>query len=156
LKECNDPELWFVSVVMKKHVPYTAGLIILALFGAQCGKSSGDGQVSIQKKWTLVSDSTYSSIGIVSHQDGRAGTLTDYWDFRKDGQVYMKEGTSLDTMSYTLNTPATITITDFIWAFGLQSAVCTIKDLTAHGVVIRSKETIPPGWPVIRVLHLRR
>jgi len=141
---------------MQKHVPYAAGLIILALFGARCGKSSGDGQISIQKMWTLVSDSTYSSIGIAAQRFGRAGTPTDYWDFRGDGHVYTKEGTILDTMSYTLNTPTTITISDFIWAFGLKSAVCTIKNLTAHEVVIRSNETIPPGWPVTRVLHLRR
>ncbi|MDO6433114.1 hypothetical protein Q4E93_21070 [Flavitalea sp. BT771] len=135
---------------------YIFSIIILAVLGTGCGKSSEDGQVSIQKKWALVSDSSYSSIGIVYQVGGRAGTLTDYWDFRKDGHVYVKEGTSLDTMAYTLNSPGSITITGFSFSFDGPISACTIKTLTAHEAVIRSDESLSLGTSVLRVLHLRR
>ena len=125
--------------------------MILAALGIGCGKNNGDGQVSIQKKWSLVSDSTYNGVGIVYQQSGHVGMPADYWDFRKDGHVYVKEGTSLDTMTYTLNSATSITISKFGWG-----GTSTIKTLTAHEAVIKSNEVIPPGGPNYRVLHLRR
>jgi hypothetical protein len=136
---------------MKKYVLYALGIVMLAALGIGCGKSNGDGQVSIQKKWSLVSDSSYGGVGNTYYRTAHPVTISDYWDFRKDGHVYVKEGTSLDTMTYTLNSSTSITISKFGWG-----GASTIRTLTATRTVIQSPIVIPPGGPSYRVLHLRR
>jgi hypothetical protein len=129
---------------------YALSIIILAALGAGCGKSNGDGQVTIQRKWILVSDSSYGGVGNTYYRTSHTVTAFDYWDFRKDGHVYVNEGGRMDTLAYTLNSATTITISNF------GASPSTIKTLTAHAAVIQSQIVIPPGGPNYRVLHLRR
>ena len=149
MRACNDLKLWLVRSFMKK---YTLSIMILAVLGIGCGKSSGDGQVSIKRYWSLVSDSSYGGVGNTYYRTGHAGLASDYWNFDKDGHVYLKEGTKMDTLAYTLNSPITITLSPF----AMSSSPCTIKTLTVHEAVIQSQIVIPPGGPNYRVLHLKR
>jgi len=135
---------------------YTLSIIILAALGAGCGKSSGDGQVSIQHKWSLVADSSFSGVGNTYYRNGHIGTAADYWDFRKDGFVYVNEGGVKDTLAYTVFSPTSITISHFGASLSAQGSTSSIKSLTAHQAVIQSPIVIPPGGPNYRVLYLRR
>lgn len=153
MRACNDLKWWLVRGFMKQ---YALSIMILAALGSGCGKSNGDGQVTIQTNWTLVSDSSYNGIGITYYRTGHAGLASDYWDFRKDGHVYLKEGTKMDTLAYTLNSPTTITISHFGVTINGVGVASTIKTLTAHEAVIQSQILIPPGGPNYRVLHLKR
>lgn len=68
---------------------------------------------SIFHQWNIVSDSTYTGVGITNHQVGYLGQPGDYFNMTINGIVYTKEGAKLDTLTYQLVTDSTIVISSF-------------------------------------------
>ena len=68
---------------------------------------------TILGKWNIISDSSYAGIGINNHPVNYTGVAGDYYDFRTDGNVYIKEGPAFDTLSYSNVSDTAITIQAF-------------------------------------------
>jgi hypothetical protein len=131
---------------------------------AACKKSSPELRhslplmASIAGKWSLVKDSSFSAIGV-----GNFGTVQeyigqsdDYWDFRDDAKVYIKEGAKLDTLGYKVVTDSTITINTFGWTMNGAATTSTIQPLTFANAVIHSANILTPGGIYNRTLFLKK
>jgi len=135
--------------------------IVLAV-GAGCSKSSLEKAnadftfISVVGKWNLVADSTLAGVGAQASYTIRMGTTDDYWDFRDDGKVYIKEGNKLDTAGYTRYGTNEISIERFGWIFNNQQTHSTIRELTAHSLIIHSADILPPGGVNVRTVYLKR
>jgi len=111
-----------------------------------------DASVSITGKWNVVSDSIISGIGIAINRQNYAGLIDDYFDFRADGNVYIKEGTRLDTLNYMVYPHNKITIVSFGWS----GTMSDITKLTPHFATIHVPNNNNPGAYYERTLNLAR
>lgn len=112
--------------------------------------------IPVVGKWDLVTDSTLAGVGAYATYTIRTGTTGDYWDFRDDGKVYIKEGTLMDTAGYTRYGSNEIAIDRFGWIFNSQQTRSTIRELTAHSLVIHSADVMAPGGVNVRTVYLKR
>jgi hypothetical protein len=80
----------------------------------------------------------------------------DYWDFRSDGVVYVREGVKLDTLGYSLLSDSTIIINSFGPIFDGMARPSNIETLTVHSAIIQSGFANNPGITYTRVLSLKR
>lgn len=150
---------------MKHNIIYLYILAALAA-SASCKKSNSNSEplhshpaiASIAGKWSLVKDSSFSAIGV-----GNFGTVQeyigqpdDYWDFRTDAKVYIKEGSKLDTLGYKVVTDSTITINTFGWTMNGAATTSTIQPLTFANAVIHSANLLTPGGVYVRTLFLKK
>ncbi len=90
------------------------------LFIISCKKNSpADGinagriNATITGKWNILSDSTFSGIGMNNRAVNYTGKTGDYFDFRTDGNLYIKESTIFDTLAYSVSSDTTISIVSF-------------------------------------------
>ena len=84
------------SIVMIKFAGF---LLTFYLFTLACKKET---HPSIAGKWQIVNDST-RFIGNASNSSWHAdyiGQPGDFYDFRSNGMMYVKEGPKLDSMAY--------------------------------------------------------
>ncbi len=151
-----------------RYVILTTTVIIL--FITACKKEAGgtlsqlinkngtseSGQTSLIAKWKIVTDSTFEGVGSNNHPVNYQGQAGDYFDIRENGYIYTREGTVLDTLSYTLISNSTIGIR----AFGLEinnvPATSQIKNFSAHAVTIVSPLFLTPGGEFGRRVSLSR
>jgi hypothetical protein len=54
---------------------------------------------TVLTKWSIVDDSAFSGVGLNNHPVNYTGQKGDYFDFRADGNLYIKEGSTLDTFT---------------------------------------------------------
>jgi hypothetical protein len=142
---------------MKRVISLSFGytLIITAFFLLACQENS----ISINKnatilgKWNVLNDSQFSGIGLNNHQVNYTGQTGDYFDFRSDHNVYIKEGTALDTLNYRLISDSTISISSFAYAVNETSDITT---LTTHRATINAPVVVTPGGQFGRKVDLSR
>ena len=143
---------------MKQVISF--GLTALTiLFLISCKKNSisaNDFRATILEKWNILNDSTYIGVGVNNHLVNYAGQPGDYFDFRTDGYVYIKEGPILDTLSYSLTSDTTILIASFGIILNGVPEMSHITNLTAHGVTINAPIVITPGGEFGRKVNLNR
>ena len=77
---------------------------IVAILFAACKKSDPAPTTlqRLQAKWTYQKDYYHQNYGGVDYRDTTYASPGDYSDFRTDGKVYSKYGTSYDTSGYSL------------------------------------------------------
>ena len=79
-------------------------LLLLTLFAVACKKTTIPEVVG---KWSIEKDSTYIAEAPPFFNAGPGGIYTgvngDYYDFRPDGKLYIKEGTYSDTLTYNVS-----------------------------------------------------
>jgi hypothetical protein len=129
-------------------------LCIVILFA--CNKSEiGKISNTLTGKWNLVSDSLISGIGPVSTPKIYTGVAGDYFDFRTDNKLYLKEGALLDTFAYTLTSDSTITIHSFGITFNgvLQSSNFKVS---ANSATLITPFIPNPGAYYRRAVHLAK
>ncbi len=92
----------------------------------------------LQFKWsvsTVVSTENVSPSPSVT--DTYVGTASDYFDFKSDGKVYVKqEGEPEDVVTYTIVNDTQITLDDVAF---------TIKKLDDHNLILYSKQVFKDG-----------
>lgn len=88
------------------------GSLLFGLAGiVSCEKNDSD---SIIGKWNLITDSSYVAEAPPFFNAGSGiyqGNAGDYYDFRNDGTLYIKEGAYSDTVSYKMESGRSLTIT---------------------------------------------
>lgn len=90
-------------------------------------------------KWSLVKDSTSSSfIGPAVNITEYTGTADDYYDFKADGKVYIKENGVYSTMAYTMATDTSAFLGDVNFP-------SVINPLTSHSATINFAMPQGPG-----------
>src|ERR1700743_3267772 len=73
-------------------------------------KTNYSGVVPIDGKWSVKTDSVFSSIGAFGTGKTYTGKTGDYCNFGNDGKLYVKEGANLDTFTYKMLTDSTLNL----------------------------------------------
>lgn len=129
----------------------------LALSFYACSKDGNTTNTSsIAGKWNIVSDSTYTGVGIGNHPVNYSGQAGDYFDFAANGILYTKEGTSLDTLTYKIVSNTTIIISSFGVVLNGVPETSLITTFTAHSLVINAPRINTPGGSFGRKISLSR
>jgi len=130
---------------------------IMFLFCA-CKKVDGvgNGKAAILGKWNIVSDSSHVGIGISNTAVSYTGKPGDYFDFRNNGMIYTKEGSTLDTLNYTFISDTEIEIPQFDAILNGQVQTSTITNFTTHSLNIAAPRIITPGGIFGRSVRLSR
>jgi hypothetical protein len=141
-----------------KHVSGIGLPLILLLFATSCTKniSASAATAELLGNWNLVSDSSFAGVGSGNHPVDYEGQAGDYFDFRSDGNIYTKEGNTLDTLSYQLVSGSSIIIASFGVILNGVPGTCEITTLTAHKATIVAKDIYTPGGTFGRKVILTR
>ncbi len=132
---------------------------IIAFFLTSCQKDIAPTQkinATILGKWNILNDSTFSGVGINHHAVNYTGRTGDYFDCRKDGNIYIKEGIRLDTLSYNLTSDTTILIVPFGIILNGTPEMSHITNLTAHNSTISARIVLTPAGIFGRKVNLNR
>ena len=142
-----------------KHAISFGLIILIVFFLISCKKnsfSSIDIRPTVLKKWSIENDSTFIGVGVNNHPVNYAGQPGDYFDFRMDGYIYIKEGPLLDTLSYSLISDSTILIASFGIIVNGIPEISRITNLTGHSVTINAPLIVTPGGVFGRKVNLTR
>ncbi len=129
-------------------------LTLFVVLITSCDKDAAS--ATILGKWNLINDSKFIGVGINNHPVNYTGQTGDYFDFRTDGNLYIKEGAVLDTLPYTLTSDTTILILSFGIILNGTPEISSIKDLSAHSTTINAPVAITPGGQFGRTVNLNR
>ena len=136
------------------------GLITCIIFFlVNCKKntvSAPEMNAGISGKWDIFSDSAFVGVGISNHQEGYTGRAGDYFDVRTDGFIYVKEGSDLDTLAYSLTSDSTMIIASFGLIANGVPEISHITNLTSYTATINAPVAITPGGEFGRKIMLRR
>ncbi len=122
-----------------------------------CGKtySSKQNTFLISGKWNVLIDSNYKGCTCVSNGlEIYKGGNGDYYDFNSDGNLYIKEGNVLDTLSYHVFSDTTMIIATFGAIFNGIPDTCHISNFTAHTLIITAPVQVSPAGEFGRTVHL--
>jgi hypothetical protein len=145
----------YKTAQMKTLTQATLVLFLIAgLFS--CTKTTGVEKAQIIGKWGIKNDSLASGIGPNVTVKNYLGTAADYFDFRADNKLYIKEGTTLDTSAYKVLSDSTIVINSFGITFNGVPQTSKIKSPTANSVTIFTPFAVNPGAYYLRTVNLRR
>ena len=137
----------------------TAAILSCTKTGVNAGSMPGAKNTgSIQGKWSLKNDSIAEGASQLTGTK-YTGTSTDYFDFRADNKLYIKEGAKLDTFNYQLSNDSDIFISSPNTSkYGLASALNGfIKPISNSSATIRfSTALINPGIYYWRLVNLAR
>jgi hypothetical protein len=133
-----------------------AGFIIVFCSCSKQNVSKNSTAATIMGKWNLISDSVFTGVGPGNHLVGYIGLPGDYFDFRTDQNVYIKEGSSYDTLGYKIVTDSTIIIADFGLILNGVQDTSKIVNLTPDSVTIVTPVFDTPGGAFGRMVHLGR
>ena|ERR1700729_67127 len=112
-------------------------------------------EVSIFHQWNIVTDSTYTGVGINNHQVVYVGQPGDYFDFETNGVVHMKEGGVLDTLTYQTLSDTTMIVSSF--GITLNGVPATSHfSFTANTMHISAPTIATPGGVFGRKISLSR
>ena len=148
-----------------KHPSGKVACLAVLLCLTACTKadltSNQNNPAGLAGKWTLINDSTFEGAGISNHLVDYTGEAGDYFSFSTNGNVYTKESTVLDTLTYKMVSDTSIIISNFgLIANGVPDT-STITFLTAHNglgitvqiIVIESPLFLTPGGEFWRKSH---
>ena len=150
-----------------KH-PSGISFLAILMYLMACTKSAvpsnDDGTADLNGKWSLVNDSTFVGAGSSNHQVNYTGEAGDYFSFSTNGNVYTKEGSVLDTLTYKMVSDTSIIISDFgLIVNGIPdtSTITGLKatnglGITVQIIVIESPFFLTPGGEFWRKVTLRR
>ena len=118
---------------MKKFLNLLLLITGLLIFNLSCKKNS-DSPTSILGKWNIQIDTFFVGGLASNHEVIYYGQLGDYVDFNSDGNLYTKENSILDTLTYTLSSDSII-IQNFSNGY---EGKCLFKSPSTHNIVISS------------------
>lgn len=137
-----------------KSIAGAGFVIILIALLISCKKDTVSN--ALVGKWNVLSDSTFEGVAQNNHALDYTGEPGDYFDFRTDGKVYIKESSQLDTLSYTVISSSAV----IIQSFGLiANGVPETSDITYptnNSVTITAPVELTPGGEFGRKVMLSK
>ncbi len=127
-------------------------LPFIALFSISCKKGVATGLVG---RWSIITDSGFEGVGVNNHEVIYTGRPGDYFDFRSDGLLYIREGAALDTLPYKLLSDSTLSIQSFGIILNGVPETDSIS-LTSSTARISAPVEITPGGQFGRTVDLFR
>jgi hypothetical protein len=138
-------------------------IVLLSLMQISCRKdnSTNNTIATIVAKWNLVNDSsgTIGSLNpIYNYSNNYIGAPADYYEFRTNGSVYIKEGINLDTMGYKIDS----TVVSFYPQFNSGHYTLNIATLTDSSATLLLGTNPPSGANLtpegyeIRIINLKK
>jgi hypothetical protein len=137
--------------------------IVLIVFSlTSCEKSPLNDSLLIGR-WSIINDSTLLLNDVPNRTDSHSnyiGGLTDYFDFTSEGNLYVKEGTNLDTLAYTYGSNNRIKIIAFSYngtrfPGGANIGTYIIVGQTGNTVSLVLSELTPDGKET-RIINLKK
>jgi len=145
---------------MKTIFGIVSALIVIALYS--CDEFPLNDSL-LTGKWNIINDSTLI-LNDVSNQinvhSNYIGNLTDYYDFTSDGNLYVKEGTNLDTIKYTFVSNNRLKLVGYYvnginFLYGANMGTFVIESLTENNVTLGLSELTPQGKET-RIINLKK
>ncbi|HVV55239.1 MAG TPA: hypothetical protein VHC47_07945 [Mucilaginibacter sp.] len=142
---------------MKKVITLIAIFLTITAV-LSCSKTNGvNGKVTIEGRWLIKKDSVTSTIGPYAHGTNYVGTAADYFDFRPDNKLYIKEGTERDTFVYTITSDTTMTFGGVGVNLNMIPLRAFMSSFTASRVTLNIVPTLwNPGGNTTRLTILTR
>jgi hypothetical protein len=149
-----------------KFAVYVTCLYMLTAFLGSCHKSNGvvsfqpsdtAKTITIFTKWNLIKDSSLEVFG-----PGPAnyriynGGAADYWDFRGDGDLYVREGVADGPFPYLALPADTLSFPMSGLIAGELNGKYLVIGLTVHQATLRYTAIPNPGSFYQRVIYLQR
>ncbi|GHN01164.1 hypothetical protein WSM22_26530 [Cytophagales bacterium WSM2-2] len=107
-------------------------------------------------KWSVATDVYYTGTALQNHEVEYTGLPGDYYDFRTNRKLYIKEGLSFDTLSYTILSDTSIVIYGFGYLGNGLPPTLKISNFSEHNAVISSPFIGTPGGMFGRSVVLYR
>jgi hypothetical protein len=138
---------------MKTQVSFLVVICPILLLIDSCAKVD----VIPQGAWKVVNDSTYVGVGLNNHLQGYQGQPGDYFDFAANGNLYIREGSTVDTLSYQYLSNGKLYMIGFthFTINGNSSDTCTVSQ-TATSMRIASQLFPTPGGTFGRIVNLSK
>jgi hypothetical protein len=142
------------------YTTIAAAMLMVSLFSCKrvapdcCGANPT--ALSVAGQWNIVADTIYSGVNTGANPAIYVGQSGDYFDFRTDGYVYIKEGASLDTLSYNMFSPGRVAIVAFFPKNLSMPDTCQVKGYTEQNIEIVSSLGEIPAGPQQRKVALSR
>lgn len=135
----------------------TFATVALIFVITSCKKELQSNSVSISGKWNVLNDSSFAGVGLGNHAVNYSGQPGDFFDFKPDGYLYIKEGSNTNKLSYTVTSDTTVVIDSFggVTIDGVSNT-SFITNLTAHSVTIIAPFLATPGGIFGRRVSLAR
>jgi len=108
-------------------------------------------------KWGVVNDSTFVGVGQNNHLSGYEGVSGDYFDFRADSNLYIREGSNFDTLRFSILPNHQLYINGF-YNYGPHVLTDTINivNFTGYYMKLQGLEFPTPGGIEGRFVNLVR
>jgi hypothetical protein len=131
--------------------------VALIFIITSCKKELQSNGTTISGKWNVLTDSSFAGVGAGNHAVNYTGQPGDFFDFKSDGYLYIKEGSNTNKLSYTITSDTTIVIDSFggVTLNGVSNTNF-ITNLTAHSVTITAPFFATPGGVFGRKVSLAR
>jgi len=145
---------------LKFIIPIVTVFIVFA--SSSCDKSPINDSL-LTGKWSIVNDSTLlQGAGALqtSIHSNYIGVPTDYFNITSNGNIYVKEGANLDTLSYTYASTTKINIIGYYvngttYPDGASLGTYVISGLTNNSVTLNLSETTPDGTET-EIINLKK
>jgi hypothetical protein len=144
---------------MKSFIPF-ALIIVLCTGFISCMKTTAPG---IAGKWSVINDSSFLAGNGIFQGGGSnyIGVSSDYYDFRPDGNLYIKEETVTDTGKYNMvsvDQVKIIYLSENGTSFGPNGGIrgtYLITNHTAHNLTLTLSGLTPEGEE-FEVINLKK
>jgi len=143
------------QIIMKSFIILFCSTLIVLMYS--CNKDAGTiNKAAIIGNWNIVSDSTYTGVGVNNQPLNYAGKPGDYFNITANGVIYTKEGSTLDTLSYHLVADTGIVISSFGVVANGVPAVSHVTTIASTGLIITSPKFLSPGGVYWRKVTLSK
>ncbi len=145
-----------------KNIIAIISLTLLIVTEISCTKTNVQTN-TLAGKWNIINDSSSitSSLNGFNGGSNYIGTSNDYYNFTVNGNLYINEGTSLDTATYSMVSNNQVKLVYYYAngvSFGSSGAIrgtYNITNLTAHGVTLTTSGLTPEGQE-LEIINLKK
>lgn len=140
---------------MKSYL-FIIPVLLMAILVFSCKDKGISPAATIYGKWNIINDAIAYGTGSNVTQTNYNGVPGDYFDFRNDGRVYVKEGVKFDTLKYTVISGYSIQIQNFGWNLNGNQSYSTINYTSPNTISIMSETLNIPSGTNSRSVNLSR
>ena len=146
-----------------KNIIITISLILSLIVSVISCKKTAVQTISLEGKWNIINDSS-SITGSLNGFNGGSnyiGTTNDYYNFTVNGNLYINEGLSLDTATYSMDTSNQVKLVYYSANgvnFGPNGAIrgtYYITNLTAHTATLTLSGLTPEGQ-ALQIINFKK